>query len=370
MAAQISHILAGEAAFEKATGGQGLSALGDASTFFALGCQGPDIFYHNQRTKPSGLHYGALAHRRRFGSLVAGAAASLSSEDRKPDSPAGAYLLGLATHAAVDRATHPIIVYFAGWVDPAVPGSERRRGCHPFFERLLDVELLRARLGIGPKAYGLSARLGLEPAKAGRAKQAEEDKALVSLWVAALRSAYPRATGADFLLEARVANALVDARHFLRETDPGAAGAAEEGWFGRLDPEKGRRLVSIVYPELPHFDLDAMNERKTGWSHPAGDGRNSNASYLELINEGSRTGAEAIELLLRFWEGELSADSLAAGIGEGGLAICDTDGHAVPPRLCRPLDLPGAMDAEYAARSAKAKAKSEPRPDVSPRKQR
>ena len=91
--------------------------------FFRFGCQGPDIFYHNRRTMPSGLHYGALAHRRGFGSLVAGAAASLPAAEREATSASAAYLLGLATHAAVDRATHPFIIYFSGWALPSDPGS-------------------------------------------------------------------------------------------------------------------------------------------------------------------------------------------------------------------------------------------------------
>ena len=43
MAAQISHILAGEEALKIAYG-EGRCAAG----YFAFGCQGPDIFYHNQ----------------------------------------------------------------------------------------------------------------------------------------------------------------------------------------------------------------------------------------------------------------------------------------------------------------------------------
>jgi hypothetical protein len=74
MPAQISHIIAGERAFGLRFAGRSRPEEGGAAAWFALGCQGPDIFYHNQRTKPSGLHYGALAHRRRYGSLAAGAA--------------------------------------------------------------------------------------------------------------------------------------------------------------------------------------------------------------------------------------------------------------------------------------------------------
>jgi hypothetical protein len=346
MAAQISHIIAGEQAFEKVMGRGSLgdaASLRDAAPFFRLGCQGPDIFYHNQRTKPSGLHYGALAHRRRFGSLVAGAAAAIPKGERVPESPAGAYLLGLATHAAIDRATHPFIIYFSGWVDPSDPSTERFRGCHSFLERLLDIGLLKRRLGLSPSEYGLLARLGLDH---------RADKAIVALWDAGLRAAYPRATGSDPCLDLRIDNALADARHFYKATDPEAtaAGSRREDWIGALSRDEGRRVISIVYPNNIPKDMDTMNEAGAEWLHPSGDGRRSKASYLELIDEGSQAAARAISLVLCFWQAGISASMLASSLGEGGLALFDADGAVVPPRLCRPLALPEAMQVEYAGR--------------------
>ena len=38
--------------------------LGSYRAAFTLGCQGPDLFYHNQRSRPVGLEYGTLLHRR------------------------------------------------------------------------------------------------------------------------------------------------------------------------------------------------------------------------------------------------------------------------------------------------------------------
>lgn len=335
-------MLAGEEGLKRALGIPAPEAIGEAIKSFRFGCQGPDIFYHNQRTKPSGLHYGALAHRRRFGSLVAYAAAALPPRERRPESPAGAYLLGLSTHAALDRATHPFIICFSGWADPADPSTQKRRGCHPFLERLLDMGILERRLGMAPADYGISARMGGGAAAAG-------DGPLVELWAAGLRAAYPRATGADPLLEARIANALADARGFYAVTDP-AATSGREGRLARLDAAEGRYLISLVYPERLPEGMDAMNEAKAEWPHPAGDGRSSRASYLELVDSGIGESARAIGLVLGFWKGELTAASLAEALGEGGLALCDAGGAALPPRVCRPLALPEAMDAEYAAR--------------------
>jgi hypothetical protein len=345
MAGQISHIIAGEGALEEALGPSGLGS----SPYFRFGCQGPDIFYHNQRTKPSGLHYGALAHRRRFGSLAAGAAASLAEAERSPGSPAGAYVLGLATHAAVDRKTHPFIIYFSGWIDPLDPASQRLRGCHPFLERLLDMALLERELGMRASEYGLSERLGLD-SKIDESVEAR----LTSLWEAGLRAAYPRATASDASLSERIANALADARHFFAVSDPaaGSLGRQRDDWIRRLGPEEGRRLVSVVYPESLPAGMDPMNEAGLEWEHPGGGGRVSRASYIDLIAEGRADAARSIGLVLGFWRGELDEAELALELGEASLSLSDGEGLPLPPRFCRPLPLAEAMDAEYAKRLA------------------
>lgn len=363
MAAQISHMLAGEEALRKALGISNPAALGPALEIarglpdeaalraFRFGCQGPDVFYHNQRTKPSGLHYGALAHRRRSGSLVAGAASSLSEAERSPDSPRGAYVLGLSTHAALDRATHPFIICFSGWAEPSDPSTRRRRGCHPFLERLLDLCLLELRMGMAPADFGISARMG---AGARGIAAAELDASLIAPWAAGLRAAFPRAAEADALLEARIANALADARHFYAVTDPASPQASRDVRISELEADEARYIISVIYPLRIPEGMDPMNEAKAEWPHPAGDGRASRASYPELVDSGTEEAARAIGLVLGFWRGELSASSLAQGLGEGSLALRDADGAAAAPRLCRPLALPEAMDAEYASRIADA----------------
>jgi hypothetical protein len=351
MAAQISHMLAGEEALKKALG----EGEGEALASFRFGCQGPDIFYHNQRTMPSGLHYGALAHRRRYGSMIAGAAAAVPRPQRGPENPVGAYLLGLATHAAIDRATHPFIICFAGWAEPSDSTTRKFRGCHPFLERLLDIGLLERRLGLKAEEYGLSARMGLgdSPRESPTEAMAEANESIVALWAAALRAAYPRATGSDTLLETRIANALEDARHFYAITDPAAvAQGSRNDRLARMDRAEGRRLISLIYPEHMPEGMDAMNESGAEWPHPSGDGRSSRASYIELIDAGIADAARAIGLVLGFWDGGLSEASLAREIGEGGLALCDSSGASLPPRISRPLPLSEAMDAEYAARIA------------------
>jgi hypothetical protein len=340
-------MLSGEAAL----GSLGIELAAEALPYFRLGCQGPDIFYHNQRTKPSGLHYGSLAHRRRFGSLVAAAASSLAQGKCSPERPEGAYVLGLSTHAALDRATHPFIVCRSFWVDPEESDGPRRRGCHAFLERLLDRELLALREGHSPAEYGISAKLGLD-----RPVDRGTEAALISLWEAGLRAAFPKAALADGLLGRRIANALADGRHFYGATDPTRAEAenAASGWRARLAGEEGRYLVSILYPELPHRELDAMNMAKRSWPHPAGDGSTSDASYPELVAQGEEQAARAIAAVLDFWSGASTATELASAIGEGGLSLVDAEGVSLPPKASSPLALPEAMDEELDFRVRRA----------------
>jgi hypothetical protein len=248
-----------------------------------------------------------------------------------------------ATHAAVDRATHPFVIYFSGWAKPTEPASQSLRGCHPFLERLLDLGLLARREGIEAKDYGLSALLG----------RSEGDEDLHGLWEAGLRAAYPSATAKDAELSARVANAIADARGFYAFTDPAvtAPGGPREEWLRGLDSEDARRLISIIYPLQAPSGLDAMNEAGAEWEDPSGDGRRSRESYLDLIDRGTAEASKAIASVLEFWRGGLGEAELASELGEGGLALLDSSGASLTPRISAPLPLREAMDAEYELRA-------------------
>ena len=337
---------------ETALGSLGIELSAEVLPYFRFGCQGPDIFYHNQRTKPSGLHYGSLAHHRRFGTLVAAAASSLAPADQDPQRSAGAYILGLSTHAALDRATHPFIVCRSFWIGSVGPTARARLGCHAFLERLLDRELLAFREDLKPAGYGIAVKLGLD-----RTPAPKTDARLIALWEAGLRAAYAKASLSDELLVQRIANALADGRHFYRATDPARteAGNASPDWRERLAGDEGRYLVSILYPELPHTQLDAMNMAKESWPHPAGDGRVSDASYPELVAHGEAKAARTIASVLGLWAGATTEDELASEIGDEGLSLVDAEGVPESPKVSAPLALPEAMDEELAYRIGRAR---------------
>jgi hypothetical protein len=350
MAGQISHILAGEEALGRALPAVAPTILESSGASFRLGCQGPDIFYHNQRTMPSGLHYGALAHRRGYGSLVVSALLSLPPELRKPLAPAGAYILGMATHAALDRYTHPYIVYRSGWRDPAVPESERYRSCHPFLERLLDLVILAELRGLGPAGYSVSALLC--PTDPSPSDEAD----IVALWSAGLRAAFPRSTSGDLLLERRIANALSDARHFYALTDPARPSSEKEksAWIEYLRIKAGARGMALIYPDPLPEGQDFGNARHLRWEHPAGDGRAYDSSYGDLFEEGCEKAAAAVSVIAKAMDLEdidLEAiGAMARTIGDGGLSVTDAQGLALGPRISDPLPLAEIMEAEYRRR--------------------
>ncbi|MBL8965792.1 MAG: hypothetical protein JNG85_02215 [Spirochaetaceae bacterium] len=368
MAAQISHILAGEEALRLADPSLAGELLADEAengcgqadaAWFRLGCQGPDIFYHNQRTKPSGLHYGSLAHRRNYGLIVEGALESLLGDKAElrdgaaaPGGelrlgPGAAYLLGFATHAALDRATHPFIVYFSGWAKPGDVSSARYRGCHPFLERVLDLALLAELRGLGPADFDLEALLPLE----GRGGQAEAaTAAIVRLLVAGLQKAFPRAAASDFLLARRIENALSDARYFFRATNPARTAGARADYFAYLDDRAGPKSIALVYPEALPAGVDFLNRARRPWRHPAGDGRASDLDYAALYLRGAEEGARAIGLVLAALRSGGPPNGLAAFIGNGGLSIADEAGIPLPPLVSDPLPLPELMDAEFKTR--------------------
>ena len=129
-------------------------------TAFTLGCQGPDIFYHNRSRRPVGLEYGTLLHRRGAGIFTSGLL-KMGLPNPPPDeqdiregrrekgiNPLGAYALGFMTHAVLDRLTHPYIVYKTAFIMPKTPDPLFFGLYHLYFERVLDVLMWRRLRGL------------------------------------------------------------------------------------------------------------------------------------------------------------------------------------------------------------------------------
>lgn len=108
------------------------------SASLAIGAQGPDIFYHNQRTSPRGLGIGISLHRHHYGRFCALLVEHFARQGHGPDSEAGVFLGAFMSHGILDRVLHPYINGLAGTFYPGFPETKRFRYAHPFFERVMD----------------------------------------------------------------------------------------------------------------------------------------------------------------------------------------------------------------------------------------
>jgi len=319
MPAQIAHILHGLDALSALDLGPRLS--GPA---FRLGCQGPDVFYHNRRTKPGAFLFGTRLHRRGWGTVLARFRASALDRGWGPDHPGLAFLAGQATHAALDRALHPFIVYHAGWKVPGDPSTDGLRHAHAFLERILDLRLWESRT-LGP----LEACPWQDQMPGPGAFPPE----FWAVWADALHSEFPRLSLREDL-ELRLKNAVADTQGFLAYTSPTARA------HGRQAALHG--ALHYFHPiDLPAWDFE--NRARAPWRDPlTGEARTE--SFEDLF-EGAV--AEARTILGALGDPEADFEAL---VGNENLNLPGLDDEHPGPRFCRPWDFGALYEREVAAR--------------------
>jgi len=316
MPSQLLHVLFGEDVFP------GIPAAHRKA--FALGCQGPDIFYHSQGRRPVGLEYGTLLHRRGAGAFSAELLRRCNGNDAL-----GVYALGFMTHAILDRHAHPYIVYKSG-----VPRFE---GSHAFFERIIDVLMLKFLRGAEITSWdqGMLAETCENP-----------PEGLKELLAGALAAAFPERAGRDEKLRLRIENAFLDCAGFYRRTAP-VRPLAESG-----DDEfilQKHHLVYLYPLELPG-DIDFLNLSRQPWYYPAGEKREDRRSFPEIY-AGALSAANGIvgrhDIAANcIGNGNAIADGnvIAEAIGNGGLNIVDENGKPCAPCRADPLPLEEVLE--------------------------
>jgi hypothetical protein len=255
--------------------------------FAVFGAQGPDLFYHNRRSKPSGLHYGGLLHRKGYGSFLGNAAAYLKRhEGGGTRAPAFRYVAAAASHAILDRAAHPYINYFAGWHRPG--GDEILRFTHAFLERLIDVAVIRRFWNSSPAELDFAGMIDLGPALPEGLERAIRF---------GLRSTFPRA-GRDPKLPRRMANAYADAMGFYRFTNMIDAEALRRRI---LAGEFRRRALTIVHPPRLPVDIDFLNEERREWLHPCDESIRSRETFWDVYAAARTRAGEVLRRTAKAW---------------------------------------------------------------------
>ncbi len=337
MPSQISHILHGLSC---------LKALPDvrqerlSRSAFMLGCQGPDIFYHNQRTRPSGLVYGTRLHRSGWGKFCAELARQGLRLGWSQAHPGYSFLAGWSLHAFLDRELHPFVVWHAGWRESADPATQALARAHAFFERILDVLF-----------YETLTHENLFHCT-WMAEIAEVESFPEDFWVAMAQSlwrTYPGPYGLDEIPQ-RVRNAISDTVGFLRHTDPRDEEAAREAALSdRADAGQSQRLPRIAFFHpviLPPADY--LNRNHAPWKHPV-TGKERSESAEDLWQIATRQGQDALRGLENLWQApvddrEKLLSAWESLLGNGSLNLPGEDGSPRGPQFCQPLDFAHLME--------------------------
>ena len=327
MPSQIAHILLGREAARCLPDGW-VSRFSDPA--FRLGCQGPDVFYHNRRTKPGSFLYGTRLHRRSWGEFLARFRREALNRGWGPDHPGMAFLAGQATHGFLDRRAHPFVVYFSGWRIPGHPATDGLRHSHAFFERILDVLLWNQRVGTP------LAECRWQDDLPGPGDFPDD---FWNAWAEALHEVFPQLSArAD--VETRLKNAVSDTQGFLAYTAPTAreygVQAARQGALHWFHPEA-----------LP--DDDFLNLGHAPWQHPV-TGEAQTSSFLDLFDQAA---AEACQALSALTDASVDWEPM---LGNGSLNLPGTEGENSAPQFSRPWNFDDLYDREVRARLGSAPA--------------
>ncbi len=300
MPSHIAHMLFGRDAIKSINDKTFNAIIKKESNLFNLGCQGPDIFYHNKRTKPSGIKFGILLHHERYGRFVSNYLRILGeSLCMTPKNPlkhidlekSFSFILGFITHAILDRRAHPFISFFAGWVDPGKPETKRHFMCHAFFERIIDVLLLKEKLNIDIQKFDFFSQI-----YCGDSFPEHEKK----IFFRALRHTFPETVSKDDIV--RIENAYRDSMRYYDIANPIFPKLKMELERYEFDREVKLRRLALLHPTDLDEKIDFLNTNHTTWSHPCDNHDTSNKSFLELYNIAIKDSYNVLKLILKVYK--------------------------------------------------------------------
>jgi hypothetical protein len=334
MPSHFAHLLFAEEALAAGLGEKGQEILSAHGNLVRFGAQGPDFFYHNQRTMPTGLRYGTALHRHGYGDFVEGLVREAHRLSAGPSSELGAFILGFATHAPLDRICHPFLGYFAGWAEGGMDSTKRRFHTHPFMERVLDILLLQQRFGKSPAAFDF-----LSLVRCGKTLPYPVVKAFVK----SLNATYP-AYNYKSRDRLRVQNAYHDTVFFYKVTNhlnPEILKLAFKQ--DRKDGFRERR-VGLLHPREVPRGYDFLNLSHAPWCHPCEKTPVFTTSFLELYEQALTRCIPMLDDLHAVLSGRAPLEGLGARIGNESL---DTGREQCTPLHSRPLPLVEILEGMY-----------------------
>jgi hypothetical protein len=242
--------------------------------FCYVGAQGPDIFFHNQRTMPSGLQIGAVMHRNGYGTFSAYLFEYLLSNDYALGSPEFIYFLSFISHAIMDRYLHPYINYFSGWVELKNEESHKYRHCHSFLERIIDVILLKEIDHKSVQEIDFASKFDLGENFPNNLKD---------LFLYGLDKTYKR-IAQDDKKSIRLQNAYSDSRGYYHYSQM-YLDQYQAHLMGTQVSDLEDRWLALLHPLALDPSLDYANNKKITWSDPCFDEETRSMSLIELYDQ-------------------------------------------------------------------------------------
>jgi hypothetical protein len=304
--------------------------------------QGPDFFFHNRMTEPFSTGYGKIMHQEGYGRTVSAMASGVRRSGAGSVSEAGAFVLAFMTHAVLDRAVHPFVIWHSGWVDPGRPESNKYQLCHAYFERILDVLVLAARKGVAVKEFDFFSQIDVG---------AEPPDWILELLLDAVGRSYP-SSDAGSLTRQSLRSAYVDARWFWETTNPPEARRLKQSCPPDL-LEPSRRFFALLYPVTLPEDLDFLNLGRDPWSHPWDESETSTQSFIDLYEGALEEAASVLVAIASYVDRGPGCDEFKAqreleiSLGNGSLETGKPYPLPALPLFAAPFPLDRMIEALY-----------------------
>lgn len=272
MPALMTHHLFGEESIERLPGG--LISTDDERIAFLLANQGPDPFFFRFRTPNSStcMELGRVMHRSRM-SRAFGALRDGVTHLQKHDAGVGrAWVLGLLSHYALDRAVHPF-VYAQQWgIQEADPSLNDAAGkVHAVIETDLDLLMLQIkRKGATTADYPPACEL---------VTTERIDKVAGALTSFVANSVYDLKVGVN-----EYGGAVADMQLVYRLIEP--AGSPRSELIAKLEELKGGYSLfqALAHPVTTEIPAGAGNLTGHTWANPFTN-EMSSASFPELFEQ-------------------------------------------------------------------------------------
>jgi hypothetical protein len=283
---------------------------------------------------PTGLRYGVITHRHRYGTLVENMVREALRLSVTPQSELSAYIFGFTTHAVLDRRAHPFIGYHAGWVDPARPETKRLFHCHPFLERIIDVLMLRRLRGMELMDFDFFPLV-----RCGKSLPYQVVKTLVK----SLNQTYP-SLNYKSRDRKRIENAYRDTMFFYKVTNHRSHTLYKLAFKKDRKEEFKERRLALFHPPVIPEGIDFLNDGGRTWSHPCDRDATSTLGFMDLYRGALVEAVDQIREVHDVITRRASVEGLAEKIGEQSL---DTGRDHCVPLYSNPFPLPEILDALY-----------------------